>query len=68
MSCQCLVVLNPRICTDSNSRTINESLEEFFLWARVNVHLLTARILEPLCAGNLTFADWKSGFEEMSLA
>ena len=36
-------------------------IKELFLWARVNEHLSTTGIFEPLNADNLTFTDWRSG-------
>ena len=61
ISCKCSLVFNPRIGTESESAIINEPLKELFLWSRVNEHLPTTRIFEPLYADNITFTGWRSG-------
>ena len=65
ISCKCLFVFNPRIGTESESTTINETLKEWFLWSRVNEDLPTTRIFEPLYADNLTFTGWRSGLGDI---
>ena len=55
ISCKCSLVFNPRMGAGSESTRINETLKELFLWDRVNEHLATTGILEPLHADSLTF-------------
>ena len=50
ISCKRSLVFNSRIGAESESTTINETLRELFLWARVNEHLPTTQNLELLCA------------------
>ena len=54
VSCKCSLVFSSRIGTEPESATINETLKELLLRARVNEHLQTTGILDPLYAESLT--------------
>ena len=54
-------VANPRIGTDFESTTINETSKWFFLCFRVSKHSPSTRILELLHADNFMFTGQMSG-------
>ena len=60
MSC----IRSPYFSKPGSIRT-NKTLKELLLWARVNEHLPTTGILEPLYTDNLTFTGWRSGLVDI---